>query len=80
MKSSDFLISDTETILDALKKIDENSSLISKILFVKNEKEEIIGSISDGDCRRSLIKGIKLDSKVKEIMNKNFTYTAPLYS
>ena len=74
MKSSDFLISDTETILDALKKIDENSSLISKILFVKNEKEEIIGSISDGDCRRSLIKGIKLDSKVREIMNKNFTF------
>ena len=74
MKSSDFLISDTETILDALKKIDENSSFISKILFVKNEKEEIIGSISDGDCRRSLIKGIKLDSKVSEIMNKNFTF------
>lgn len=74
MMLSDFLISDSETLLDALRKIDENSSLISKILFVKNERKEIIGSISDGDCRRSLIKGITLDSKVKEIMNKNFTF------
>lgn len=62
------------TILDALKKIDELSQKGSRVLFVYNDLGKIIGSVSDGDCRRALIIGKGLDSAITEIMNKNFTF------
>lgn len=69
-----YLIFENSTILQALKQIDELSSDGAKSLFVINEKEKVVGSLSDGDCRRALIKGKSLDSKLSDVMNKNFTY------
>lgn len=74
MELENFLISENSTILDVLKKIDKMSSFGTRILFVKDYKGVIKGSISDGDCRRGLIKGKPLNSLAKEIMNVNFTF------
>ena len=74
MELENFLISENSTILDVLKKIDKMSSFGTRILFVKDYKGVIKGSISDGDCRRGLIKGKSLNSLAKEIMNVNFTF------
>ena len=74
MELENFLIQDTATILDVLKKIDEKSSFGTKILFVKDNDNHICGSVSDGDCRRGLISGKNLNSSVKEVMNKKFTF------
>lgn len=74
MELENFLISENSTILDVLKKIDKMSSFGTRILFVKDSKGVIKGSISDGDCRRGLIKGKSLNSLAKEIMNVNFTF------
>lgn len=74
MKTEDFVISDKSTILDALKKIDEYSSFGTRILFVEDKDKKICGSVSDGDCRRGLIRGNQLNSSICEIMNRNFTY------
>ncbi len=41
------------------------------ILFVINNKEILLGTISDGDVRRALIKGITIETQVNSIMEKN---------
>lgn len=74
MVLENFLILENSTILDVLKKIDIMSSFGTRILFVKDYKGVIKGSISDGDCRRGLINGKSLNSFAKEIMNVNFTF------
>lgn len=69
----DFTLSKTSTILDTLKKIDELSSNATKLAFVVDENGKVLGSVSDGDCRRGLINGKVLTSSVTEIMNTKFT-------
>lgn len=58
-------------IVDALKKIDENSL---GVLFIVDEKEKLIGAMSDGDIRRWLIKTGDLQADVVNIMNKSPKY------
>ena len=74
MNTRDYVIRDNETVLDALKKIDEHSSFGTRLLFVEDKDGKICGSVSDGDCRRGLIKGKNITSSVSEIMNKQFIY------
>ena len=70
----DYTLSNKATILDTLKKIDSLSSKATRIAFVVDDHSRVLGSVSDGDCRRALIKGKRLDSSVTEIMNRNFTF------
>ena len=69
----DFTISKNATILDTLKKIDELSSNATRLAFVVDENNKVIGSVNDGDCRRGLINGKQLSSSVTEVMNTEFT-------
>ena len=57
------------SILDALKAI--NSSGI-QIALILNENKILEGVITDGDIRRSLLKGYKLTDKINNIYNRNF--------
>ena len=41
------------------------------ILFVIDENEMLIGSLTDGDVRRGLIKGITIDNSVNSIIQSN---------
>lgn len=66
-----FLIKENDTILMAMQKINEN---YKEIVFVIDESNQLIGSITDGDVRRGLLSNMKLDSQANLIMNKNFTY------
>lgn len=72
--SKDYIIHNKAILVDALSKIDQLSSNNTKLLFVDDDNGKIIGSISDGDCRRALIKGKTLQTPVTEIMNQNFTF------
>lgn len=69
-----FTIKSNATLLDVLKKIDELSVKNTKLVFVEDNNDKIVGTVSDGDCRRALIAGKTLDSSVTDIMNKNFTF------
>lgn len=69
----DFTISKKATILDVLKRIDALSVINTKLVFVVDENGKVIGSATDGDCRRGLINGKPLTSSVTEIMNSKFT-------
>ena len=43
-------------------------------LFVLDSNEKIVGTLTDGDVRRGLLKGIKLEDQVSHCMNPNFQY------
>jgi dTDP-glucose pyrophosphorylase len=51
----------------ALKKIDEGGI---KFAIVTDKKNHFLGTITDGDIRRALLKGVSLEEKVKDYYNK----------
>ena len=57
MEHKSLIISENKTISDALIKLNSIKNISRLILFVSSENNEtIIGSLTDGDIRRSLIK------------------------
>ena len=56
--------------IDAIKVINKSDAYIA---LVVDDEEKLIGTITDGDIRRGLLKGENIDSKVSEIMNKKFS-------
>ena len=67
----DFLAYPDTKVVDALQKIDKNAK---GILFIINEEEKLVGTITDGDVRRWLIKTGDLQAPVERVMNKNPKY------
>lgn len=65
----DHLITSGETIKEALIKLD----ILAKdaILFVVNNEEHLIGSLTDGDVRRGLLKGVTINDLVDNIIQSN---------
>lgn len=58
-------------ILEAIRVIDESSM---QIALVVDEDDRLCGTLTDGDIRRGILKGISLDSPVQQIMNQNPIY------
>ena len=69
-----YLIKSDATLLKALETINSIGGMDALTLFVVDEKNSVIGSLTDGDIRRGLIKGESLESSVIKIANKLFTY------
>jgi len=67
------IISTSASIRDALQIIDEQG-LIANVLFVVDEKSKLIGTLTDGDIRRGLLKGETLASSVDLVINKSFKF------
>lgn len=67
------LISKDITLLEALSAI---CALAPEplVLFVLNEKNQMVGTLTDGDSRRALIKGASLNDNVETIMHYDFNY------
>ena len=61
------LINSNSNIKTALKLI--GTVGLETILFSVNENDQLIGSITDGDIRRGLLKGLVLEDKIEEIVN-----------
>lgn len=68
-----YIIRDTAPILDALKAMD-GSSHDSQTLFVVDAKEIMVGTLTDGDIRRGLIKGASVNDPVSKVMHTTFKY------
>lgn len=58
----------SDTIRTALKKITETSN---KCLIVTNINSKFLGTLSDGDVRRAILKNKKITSKINSLYNKN---------
>lgn len=67
-------ISEKGTIIDALVKLNEIRNISRLILFVVDDDEKVIGSLTDGDIRRSLAKDENVYKTVGAICNRNFLY------
>lgn len=68
-----YTINENLTILDAFKKLNELSGKVTTIFAVDND-DHVKGSITDGDLRRSLIAGNKLDTPLSSVMHRNFLF------
>ena len=68
-----YIIQSSATILDALKALD-GTSHDSQTLFVVDETERMVGTLTDGDIRRGLIGGALLSMPVGEIMHTCFKF------
>lgn len=68
-----YVIRDTATILDALKELDGNTH-DWQTLFVVDDEERMVGTLTDGDVRRGLISGSALHDKVRTVMHKNYKF------
>lgn len=68
-----YTINESATILDALKAMDD-ASHNSQTLFVTNDKEVMVGTLTDGDIRRGLIGGAAITDSVSTVMHKSFKF------
>ena len=61
----------SSSILESLRVMDEGGA---QIILVVDDNDKLVGTVTDGDIRRGLIKGINLISAVTEVMKKDFKY------
>lgn len=75
MNSQKYLISHTATAREALRQLDaEAKGVIAPVLFVHDTEGKIVGSLTDGDIRRGLIKNLGIDDLVSQFMFANFKF------
>ena len=67
------IISQDITLLEALSRI---NSLPPEplVLFVVDNENRMVGTITDGDSRRALIAGASVNDKAEKIMHRNFNF------
>lgn len=61
------------TLLEALLHIN-NVAPEPLVLFVVDDENRMVGTLTDGDSRRALIAGASVNDKVEKIMHRNFNY------
>lgn len=61
------------TLIEALSRINEIAPE-PLVLFVLDEDNRMVGTLTDGDSRRALISGVSVYDKVEKIMHKDFNY------
>ncbi|WP_279131362.1 nucleotidyltransferase family protein [Butyricimonas virosa] len=74
MEFNNHIINHKATILEALNALNNLRNGTSLTLLVLNENSQVIGTLTDGDVRRSLINGKELNATINDIFNKNFTF------
>jgi dTDP-glucose pyrophosphorylase len=66
------LIEESKSILDALSKLNEVRDVSRLILFVVDSTNRVVGSLTDGDIRRSLVQHKDMNIRLGEVCNRNF--------
>ena len=62
------------TIKDVVNLLDE---VALRIALITDESNLLIGTVSDGDIRRGLLKGLSLDSPIESIVKRNPIVVSP---
>ena len=65
-----FIVQPSATVLEVMKQIDSSARGIAYVC----DGKKLIGTVSDGDIRRFIIKNGNLGTAVAEIVNKEFKY------
>ncbi|MEQ8352753.1 MAG: nucleotidyltransferase family protein [Leptospiraceae bacterium] len=64
----DILLRKEDSLVDAIQKIDASGA---QIAIIADEQGKLEGVLTDGDVRRSILKGYDLKVLVKDVMNRN---------
>lgn len=67
------IISSNCRIIDALIKIN-NFVSVPLVLFVTDENNRMIGTLTDGDIRRALIRGVNIEESITKAIHRNFNF------
>ena len=73
MSGNKHIISSDIALIEALRRINK-LALEPLVLFVVNGKEQMVGTLTDGDSRRALIAGASLTDSVDKVMHRNFNF------
>lgn len=65
------LIDPGESIFETMKVIDKSTLQFAAVV---DKKGYLLGTVTDGDIRRGILKGVSLDSAIKEVMNDSPIY------
>ena len=68
-KLKELLIGNRTSIKQAIKKLNETGE---RILFVVDKQEKLLGTVTDGDIRREIIKGLGFGVSVENTMSQAF--------
>ena len=68
------ILSSNSSIQEAIRNLDQ---VAIKIVLVVNEKGELEGTISDGDIRRGLLRGLSLSSPIASVIHRNALVVPP---
>lgn len=73
MKENLHIIKLKNKLIDALCQLNSyrNEPLV---LFVVDENDKMVGTLTDGDSRRALIAGVSVNDSIEKVMHKNFNY------
>lgn len=67
------IIKEEETLLNALSRI--NSIKFGPlVLFIIDDNQRMVGTLTDGDVRRALIQGVNVNDTISVAMHQNFNY------
>lgn len=66
----ELLVSPQTPIREAIQKLDAGAM---QIVLVVDDKEQLLGTVTDGDIRRGILKGLALHDQVQKIMNPDPT-------
>lgn len=70
---SKYVVKDNITIREALVALNRLSDDLL-VLFVVNQKNRLVGTLTDGDIRRKLIEGVDLSDSISLVMYTNFRF------
>ena len=71
MPHKDILIHDINSIKEAFKQLDKTAE---KVLLVVDTDEKLLGTVTDGDIRRHILKGKSLEDIIGEVYNRKPTF------
>ena len=69
---TDILIHKNKNLVEGLYQLNQLKGMSRLILFVVDDNEKVIGSVTDGDIRRSIIAEQNLEKTLGEIANPDF--------
>lgn len=67
------LIKQDKSLLEALSQINSVAP-DPLVLFVLDDSDRMVGTLTDGDARRALIAGASVNDRIKKVMHRGFNY------
>ncbi|MFQ5456322.1 MAG: sugar phosphate nucleotidyltransferase [Nitrospirota bacterium] len=64
----DIFICESASVKDTLKRLDKTAE---KVLLITDAENRLLGTITDGDIRRYILKGRNLEDDIREVYNKS---------